>query len=142
MDNKRVGIVLILVAIAAFLISVVFSEGYNSSAGFIESISKMNIILSGSNIVAPQLPVPIPAPVVAPSAQWKDFSTEVEDRLKMIKAERELKEKEEQDKKWAEYEKALSSRIAIPFKFFLAGDITMLFTGIGFLIIPSRRRTY
>ncbi len=53
MDNKKVGIVLILVGLATFLISFLFSQGYDSDWGFLGSILSMGIDLNETGYYIP-----------------------------------------------------------------------------------------
>jgi hypothetical protein len=130
MDNKKLGIILILVGLATCLISLAFSEGYNLDKGFLGSISEMKVVLTGSNIRAPE-PVPAPEPAPPPGMDTP------EDIQKLVENNNRWNESEKQ---FEEYEKALAARMTIPYKFVLAGDIIIVFTGIGFLIIPSKNK--
>ena len=117
MDKKRVGIILMLVGIAALLVSLVFSSGYNSDEGFLGSIRKMEIVLRENP--AGSAPVPLPNP---------SADIELQKRLDI-----------EYERRCAAYELGEKQRVAFPYKYFLAVDIVFFFIGLGYVVLAGEK---
>lgn len=135
MQNKRIGIILILVGVASFFLSFLFARGYDPKVGFLGSIGHMEFVLRENPVSKP--------------FDDSEFIQEMI-RLKMEKDRLEGKKSkpgeifqmiidDPQNKRWQEYWEGERNRIAIPYKFFLTVAIIIIFTGIGLLIVPKKQ---
>jgi hypothetical protein len=117
MNNKKtIGIILILVGIGLFIISFAFVKGYDNRDGFLGSLGQMKFVLREGESLKPEAPRPAEAPLTAPPVEppriVEDFKPVEEDAIKRP--------------------------IAVPYKYFFAIDIAIIFVGIGFLMLPKR----
>jgi hypothetical protein len=130
MQKKRIAIVLILIGIASFFLSVLFATGYEPGYGLLGNVERMEFVLREN---------PVNEPI---SLSFFD-RIEAEKRLGRKETEdesgkREAEEQKKYEKWWEAYWEGQKNRIAVPYKFFLAADIIIVFTGLGLLIVPAK----
>ncbi len=138
MDKKRVGIILILVGVAANLLSLIFSSGYDSKGGFLGSIGTMEFILKEN---------PYPLPMQRPEPPTYDemmrtkelaiqnvYNRKYQDEYGIF-----LNEYIKYAQQSADYLEGEKQVIFFPYKYFLAFDIIVIFIGIGFVMLAGKR---
>jgi hypothetical protein len=123
MNNKKtIGIILILVGIGLFIISFAFVKGYDNQDGFLGSLGQMEFILR--EVEFEKIKAEYPCPVCPENDH---DCLEVKEKCA---ADHEISKQINED--------IMKRRIALPYKYFFAVDIIIIFTGITFLILRKK----
>lgn len=146
--NKKTGIILVLVGIFWFLISFVLIP--YSGLGFLWQLNYMTtteiVLKEGRWLQFPDGYVPPPA---SPLSLY-DPMLNLQKQEPVMPMDQYLQLSDEYDKKYKEYQEKYGDplknftphyegRIAIPYKYLFILNITIIFTGLGMLILSSKR---
>lgn len=130
-DKKTIGIILILAGIGLFIISFAFVKGYDKRDGLLGSLGRMEFVLRESREIPkpePTRPAPALAPLSAPESPRPAPTAETHRIVEDFQPVEEVKENATE-----------RPTVVLPFKYFFAIDIAIIFVGIGFLILPKQR---
>ena len=121
-NNSKVGAILSLVGIGLLIISFAFAKGYNKDEGVLASLGQMEFILR--EVEFDKIKAEYPCPV----CPEKDHNClEVKEKCD---ANHEISKQINED--------IMKKRIVVPFKYFFAVDIIIIFSGITFLILRKK----
>ena len=121
-NNSKVGAILSLVGIGLLIISFAFAKGYNKDEGLLVSLGQMEFILR--EVEFEKLKGGYPCPVCP------ENDHDCLDVKEKCKADNEIRKKIDED--------IMKRRIAVPYKYFFAVDIIIIFAGITFLILRKK----